>query len=265
MNNRGIMAGFTDTHCHLSYLEERGIPRELTASLFDSTLDFALDIGTEAGDLERRVEKLSAYSAVRFAAGIWPHAEFLARAGECVLRLERSIEAAPRGLVAAIGECGYDRRENPRASEEERELLELQLELAKRRRLPVIIHSREAPGETLESLRRFPGVRGVIHCFSYGDKEAAAFLDLGYYISFAGNLTYKSAGNLRETLRFIPRNRLLLETDAPFLAPASNRGKTCHPGMITETYKCAAELCSISLDRLKEVIAGNSSELFLSS
>jgi TatD DNase family protein len=139
------------------------------------------------------------------------------------------------------------------------------LDLAERRNLPVIIHSRDAAEETAAVLAGFPGIRGVIHCFSYGTTEARIFLNLGWHISFAGNLTYKNAGNLRETLCFVPPDRLLLETDSPFLAPVPHRGKPSHPGMVAENYALAAELRGVSLRSLAAGIRDNAISLFACS
>jgi TatD DNase family protein len=136
------------------------------------------------------------------------------------------------------------------------------LDLAGRLKLPIIIHSRDAPEETAAILARHPEVPGVIHCFSYGKDEARKFLDLVYYISFAGNVTYKNAPKLREALLFVPQDRLLLETDSPFLAPVPHRGKPANPGMVVENYILAAELCGIGLIALGERIAENAESLF---
>jgi TatD DNase family protein len=162
----------------------------------------------------------------------------------------------------AIGECGFDRRENPEPSVAEQDLLGAQLDLARHRQLPVIIHSREAAEETIDTLAAYPGINGVIHCFSYTAQETRVFLDMGFYISFAGNLTFKNAQNLRDALQSVPLNRLLLETDSPYLAPTPYRGKSAHPGMIIETYRCAAELLKIDIEILKENLKQNAARLF---
>ncbi|MDR0527143.1 MAG: TatD family hydrolase [Spirochaetaceae bacterium] len=256
------MLGLTDTHSHLSYLEGRGIPKETIDSLFNEGFGFVLDVGTAPGDLAARIAGFSKYEKVRFACGIWPHKEILPKRREAIEQIENDIDSAPEGLVAAVGECGFDRRENPDAPFEERELFEMQLELAQKKALPLIVHSREAPQETLEALSRFSSVRSVIHCFSYGCAEVKKFLDLGCFISFAGNLTYKNAQNLREALPFVPKERLLLETDCPYLAPQTYRGKVCHPGLILETYRCAAALLGLDITELKERIASNARAFF---
>jgi TatD DNase family protein len=253
-----LLKGLTDTHAHLMMLSE--IDDENAAwveKLAESEFGFILDIGTEPADLGKRIEKFKHLPNVRFAGGIWPHKEAVEAPQKKAALLESQLNAAPRGLLAASGECGYDRRENPSAPAGETELLECQLELARRFKLPIIIHSREAPRETIETLSRFPDVRAVIHCFSYGTDEAKKLLNLGCYISFAGNLTYKNAANLREAIAIVPSERLLLETDCPFLAPTPFRGKTCRPEMIAETYKTAAALRNIDMEELKTTVAEN--------
>ncbi|MDR3123230.1 MAG: TatD family hydrolase [Treponema sp.] len=266
-----------DTHAHLSMLDEFNARRKdasafvgaaaLTQGLFDAGFGGIIDIGAEAEDLPGRIAAFSRFERVRFSAGLWPDPDNIARRRELVPRLERRIADAPAGLVVAVGECGLDHHQELPAGTEldkagERELLETLLDLAERRNLPIIIHSRDAAEETAAILAGFPGVRGVIHCFSYGVAEARTFLDLGYHISFAGNLTYKNAGNLREALRFAPPDRLLLETDAPFLAPVPHRGKPSDPGMVAENYALAAELRGLSLHALAAEISGNARRLF---
>jgi TatD DNase family protein len=255
--------GLVDTHAHLSFLDDRGIDSvKYVPALFEAGFSWVLDIGTFAGDLAGRVKAFSRFEKARFAAGIWPHREVIGQVDEQIALLERQIDGAPAGSVVAIGECGFDRRENPDAPPAEREFLEAQLDLARRRRLPVIIHSREAQAETADTLAAYPDVRGVIHCFSYTAAEARVFLDMGYYISFAGNLTFKNARNLREALAVIPHDRLLLETDSPYLAPEPHRGKAAHPAMIAETYRRAASLLGMNVEDLKTIIKRTAALLF---
>jgi TatD DNase family protein len=273
-----------DTHAHLSMLAQRGIDAEAKLTeLFGSPgpdssaaekssaagkLKGVIDISLSPGDLPARTEGFSRFSRVRFASGLWPHALSIQRREELVPALEKDIRAAPPGLVCALGEFGLDHHWNGDDHEGspdlsgERELMEAQLELARRLNLPVIIHSRDAPVETAEILGRFHGVRGVIHCFSYGPAELKAFLDMDYFISFAGNLSYKNAGALRDACGAVPGGRLLLETDCPYLAPVPFRGKPADPGMVEENYKLAAELRETSVEALAEQIAANVKELF---
>ncbi|MDR1930331.1 MAG: TatD family hydrolase [Treponema sp.] len=269
---------YTDTHAHLSGLEQRGIKvHELLGELFRTgegpeapRLGAVLDISLEPGDLARRIKAFSGYPRVRFASGLWPHEGAIRERHKKVPELEKDIRSAPPGLVCALGEFGLDHHWNSEdhGSEGshdmagERELMEMQLDLAARLGLPVIIHSREAFRETLDLLSRYKGTRGVIHCFSYGSGEAGAFLDRGYYISFAGNLSFKNAAVLRESCKAVPRDRLLLETDCPYLAPGPYRGGPSHPGMIEETYACAAEIRNTGPEDLAELVRLNAAELF---
>lgn len=238
----------------------------LLSRLFQEDFGRIIDIGTEAEDLKCRLKAFSQFDRIRFSAGIWPSKESIAEREPLMRCLEQHITAAPQGRLIAIGECGLDRHHNRQETgadlKGEHELLELQLDLAQRQQLPIIIHSRQSAAETGEILARYPAVQGVIHCFSYGIPEARSFLQLGYYLSFAGTLTYKNAQALRDVLQFIPLDRLLLETDAPYLAPQPFRGKPADPGMVVETYHLAATLRGISLEALQTAIVQNVSAIF---
>jgi TatD DNase family protein len=268
-----------DTHAHLALLEKRGLdPHKTLEEAFAAGLAGLIDISLEPGDLPGRVREFSRHSRVRFASGLWPHAASIAGRRELVPALEREIRSVLSGggpagspvagepLVCALGEFGldhhYDGGDGGPDLAGERELMEAQLDLAEKLGLPVIIHSRDAPGETAEILAAHGGARGVVHCFSYGPEEARTFLDLGYFISFAGNLTYKNAPNIREACRIVPPDRLLLETDCPYLAPAPFRGKPAHPGMVAENYKLAAELRGEPPEEMGARIAKNVEALF---
>jgi TatD DNase family protein len=259
------MIPYIDTHAHLSKLLSRGIPAERIPELFAEGFGGIIDIGTDAEDLHGRLETFASLEKVWFSGGIWPAPEAIAARWEQIARLEAHIDAAPKGRVVAVGECGLDRFHNTPDSGvdpgAERELLELQLDLARKKGLPTIIHSREAAAETVSILRHYPG-GGIIHCFSYGPEEAAVFLDLGWYLSFAGNATYKNSIPIREALRFVPADRLFLETDAPYLAPAPHRGKTAEPGMVEYVYRLAAELRKIPLEDLAAQTARNVKTVF---
>ncbi|MDR0721230.1 MAG: TatD family hydrolase [Treponema sp.] len=262
-----MQGAFIDTHAHLSLLSQETLPREARISrLFQGGFGGIIDIGTEAEDLSGRLKSFARFDRIRFSAGIWPSKTSIAQRERLILRLEQHIIAAPQGCLIAVGECGLDRHHNRQETGAdlpgERELLELQLDLAQRHQLPIIIHSRQSAEETRRILSRYPEVHGVIHCFSYGIPEARYFLQLGYYLSFAGTLTYKNAQGLREALQFVPLDRLLLETDAPYLAPQPFRGKPAEPGMVAETYHRAAALRQISLEALQAAIVKNVNALF---
>ena len=262
-----------DTHAHLSGLAERGInAHQILKELFSSGLAGIIDISLEPEDICGRIQKFSVYPQVHFASGLWPWPASIENREIRAKELEQAIITLKNGEFAlkfcALGEFGLDHNWNGEGKEGtadlkgERELMEMQMTLAQNLELPVIIHSRDAAKETAEVLKHYPQVRGVVHCFSYGSEEAKTFLDMGYYISFAGNLTYKNAGNIQDACKLIPNDRLILETDCPYLAPVPHRGKPAHPGMVEEVYKKAAELRRINMGEMSEQIEKNVKTLF---
>ncbi|MDR2471297.1 MAG: TatD family hydrolase [Treponema sp.] len=269
-----------DTHAHLSGLAPRGVdPHQTLRALFEGGFGGIIDISLEPGDLAERIREFSVYPRIRFASGLWPHAASIAARRDLAPELEAALRSAPPGLVCALGEFGLDHYRNgadhaPAENGEtgspdfagdpggERELMETQLDMARRLSLPVIIHSRDAPEETAEILAAFPGVSGVIHCYSYGPEELGRFLDLGYYISFAGNITYKNAQNIREASKLVPADRIFFETDCPYLAPVPHRGKPAHPGMVEAAYKEAAAVRGTEPEALASRAAANVEALF---
>ena len=316
---------FSDTHCHLSHVEERGENlAALLSALGKEQFRFVFDIGTKPGDLEGRLEKIrrasngSIPSFLHFSCGLWPDAEVIADRENAIRLLESDIKKmldlsrsrtsvertlpAPDGVAslpdggtatglsyAALGECGLDRFWNGRAAAEriaaagsakavsddgpgttdiagEEELFSMQLDLAKKYRLPVIVHSREAYDATFGCIKNGGWDTGVIHCYSYGIEEARAFLDRGWYISFPGNITWakKEADKERiaAILRYIPRDRILLETDAPYLAPAPHRGKTNTPLLVSNTYAHAASTLGMETAALADLVFLNARDLF---
>jgi len=262
-----------DTHAHLSMLAWRGIdPHETLRNLFAGGFTGIVDISLDPGDLPRRMEEFSGYDRLRFASGLWPHAGSIAGRERLVKELKQDIIAIKQGEYAAkfcaLGEFGLDHNWNGEGKDGspdlkgERELMEMQMDAAMELGLPVIIHSRDAAKETAETLARYPQAGGVVHCFSYGPAEVKTFLDLGYFISFAGNITYKNAQNIMDACKLVPSGRLLLETDCPYLAPVPYRGKPAHPGMVEEIYKKAAEVRGMQLETMAEQIAENVKTLF---
>jgi TatD DNase family protein len=278
---------YTDTHAHLSRLSD-----EVLAAIFSghSNVGAILDIGGDADDMAARIKKIAPYykgtglegqvsasrlPKLRFAAGIWPSHEAAVRRAELLPRLKAEIGAAnPRdgsdgggsfaAQVTAIGECGLDRHGEEGAKKDaaaERELFEGQIDLARALNLPVIVHSRDAPNETIAILKNAGWNKGIIHCYSYSPAEAEVFLALGFHISFAGNITYKKTERLREALKMVSDDRLLLETDSPFLSPQKFRGHDNNPAQIFETYALAAELRGTSPEALAALVARNASQL----
>lgn len=283
---------YSDTHFHFLHTKERGVysATSILQELCDNNCCFAQDIGTVADDLATRkkaiseaIEKLDALSQqkarnmLHFSAGVWPDTQSMLHWKEAISILKETI--AQEKNICAIGECGLDhhwnkdevdaRSESDFTSNNmfslEENLFCAQLELAKNLLLPVVIHSREAFSSTLSCVKNASCNKGIIHCFSYGIKEAKAFLDLGLYISISGSITYtkkKDIDTAQALLRYIPVDRLLLETDAPYLAPVPCRGQCNKPSFIVHTYKYCASLMGISSESLSDIVEKNIQELY---
>ena len=156
----------------------------------------------------------------------------------------------------ALGEIGLDYHYSPETRDAQLKLFASQLEAARRRDLPVVIHTREADDDTVSLLREIPS-RGIIHCYTGTVDFAKRFLDLGFYISISGIVTFKPAENVREVARILPDDRILIETDSPFLAPVPLRGQTNEPAFIVHTCEFLAALRGVSADAFAELTFAN--------
>ena len=162
--------------------------------------------------------------------------------------------------LAAWGEIGLDYHYSPETREAQLKLFGEQLEEARRRNLPVVIHTREADDDTLALLREIPS-RGIIHCYTGTPENAKRFLDLGFYISISGIVTFKPADNVRASARVVPDDRILIETDAPFLAPVPLRGQPNEPAFIVHTCEFLAKLRGVSAGDFAELTFANAERI----
>ena len=161
---------------------------------------------------------------------------------------------------SAWGEIGLDYHYSPETRKEQMALFALQLEEARRRDLPVVIHTREAAKDTAALLKEIPS-RGIIHCFTGTPQEAKSYLDLGFYVSISGIVTFRAADNVRETALFVPDDRILIETDSPFLAPVPMRGKANEPAFIVHTCEFLAKLRGVAPDDFAELTFANAERI----
>jgi TatD DNase family protein len=215
----------------------------------------------EPDEVARAAAVQTAWPAVRFAAGVHPH-----RAGHFAGSPSRAAEVAAEAVdrtgAVALGEIGLDYHYDfaPRAVQ--REVFDAQLALAGRRDRPVVIHTREAADDTIAALRAAsPRVRGVMHCFTGTREEARRALDLDLYVSLSGIVTFPRADTLREVAAFVPADRLLVETDAPFLAPVPHRGRRNEPAWVTLTLERLAAVRGDAVDALAAVVGRNFASL----
>ncbi|HLL71685.1 MAG TPA: TatD family hydrolase [Pyrinomonadaceae bacterium] len=251
---------FVDSHAHIDGAEYDADRDEVVERAREAGVVAILNVGTgdpHGGELERAVEVAGRYEGVYASVGVHPHDArlFDERAAERVRELARASER-----VIAWGEIGLDYHYDNSPREVQREVFTRQLRMARELNLPVIIHSREADDETVEILRaEWDGaVRGgIMHCFGGGYEMAASVLELGFMISFAGNVTFKKAEALRDVARRIPLERMLVETDCPFLTPVPFRGRRNEPARVVETARCLAELRGVEPEEFGRVTTDN--------
>lgn len=250
-----------DTHCHLNFPDFRDDLTAVVARAADVGIG-VINIGTDLAMSERAIALTREFPEMWAAVGIHPHhcAEFV----EALPKLE-ALAGEPR--VVAVGEIGLDyyRLEGDAEAikKTQQEAFVVQLELARRVQLPIIIHSREASADILGILRTHGrGLAGVAHSFSGSVDEARAFLELGFFIGFTGVITFKNAEALRDVVRFVSLDRMLVETDAPFLAPEPNRGKRNEPAWVEFVVKKVAEIKNEPIGRVVETTTENTRKLF---
>lgn len=248
-----------DSHCHLADEKFAGDLRDVVERAQAAGLTAALCIlsADEPAELEQALTVKGEWAAVQFAAAVHPH-----RAGAFAASPRQAAEVTAAALdrthAVALGEIGLDYHYDFAPAATQREVFAAQVALATARNLPVIIHTREATDDTIAILREAsPGVRGVIHCFTGTRAEARLALDLGFYISMSGIVTFPRATELREVAAFVPDDRLLVETDAPFLAPIPHRGKRNEPAWLTETLQVVAAARGVTPTALRATVARN--------
>ncbi len=254
---------YVDSHCHLSYSELTDRLTDIRADMQAAGVGRALCICTTLEEFDRVHSLALAHDNFWASVGVHPDNEGVQEPTVADL-LSRA--ALPR--VVALGETGLDYyRLNGRSEAEmewQRERFRVHIRAAHRTGLPLVIHTRSASRDTLDLLtaegeRR---VGGVFHCFTETLEVARAALDLGFYISFSGILTFKNAQDLRDVARFVPLDRCLIETDSPYLAPAPFRGKTNTPALLPWVAKQMAELKGVSVEEIGRATTDNFESLF---
>jgi len=273
-----------DTHFHALHMKHEGVDLDkILLRSFNDNLVVALDVATNEKHFSWRCKLAKRFVNLYLSAGIhpsslgqnWPTpaAEFQHRNAmpyaivddkktDWDSRFEKIRAQCIHPAVVAIGETGLDFYRNYSPREHQELAFRYHLELAAETGLPVIVHNRNADERLLDIIGKVACNHGVLHCFSSNWETAKAALDLGYYISFAGNLSYGNADEIRRAALLIPRDRLLIETDSPYLSPVPMRGKANHPGHIGYTLKTLAELRKEDMEKLAESLVENAFMLF---
>ncbi|MCM0607097.1 MAG: TatD family hydrolase [Xanthomonadaceae bacterium] len=261
-----------DSHCHLNYEYTPKSTDDLVREATESGVSHMVTIGTEIATLQATSEIAEKYANVYFTAGVHPH-ESETMKDEDIAVLEKF---ARHKKCRAIGEIGLDYYYKHSAREPQIKRLRDQLDLALKVGQPIVVHSREAEEDLLPELTMYaksfpqgeknkdgtPRPIGAIHCFTGTRAFGEACMNLGFLISFSGILTFKSATDLQECARAFPLEKLMVETDSPYLAPIPMRGKKCEPAMVRYTAVKLAELKGVTLDEVARVTSANAKAMF---
>ena len=250
-----------DSHCHLNYegLVERQA-EVLDAARKRGVAGF-LNISTRQREWRDIIAVAEREPDVWASVGVHPHeADAHPDLGAAAL-----VDASDHPRVIAIGECGLDYFYDKSDRTAQRERFQAHIDAARETGLPLVIHTREAEDDTREMLTaavREGGVTGVLHCFTGSAELARKGLDLGLYVSLSGIVTFKNAADLQDTAKWLPADQMLVETDAPFLAPVPHRGRKCEPAFVADTAAFVAELRDEEPERLAENTTANFFKLF---
>ncbi len=261
---------FTDSHCHLSFPELTEQLPAILQAMQEARVNRALCICTTLEEFDAVHALARDHHQLWATVGVHPDNE-----GVQEPTLDDLLAGAAREKVVGIGETGLDYyRLNGRSVAEmewQRERFRVHIRAGRQTGLPLVIHTRSASDDTLAILREEGGFagsasgpvsRGVFHCFTETAEVARAALNLGFYISFSGILTFRNAADLREVARFVPIDRILIETDSPYLAPVPHRGKTNNPSYVPQVARQIAEIKGLEVEAVAEATSRNFEQLF---
>ena len=250
-----------DSHCHLDFPDFSGELDDVVTRAHDNGVGLMLTICTHVTKFDQVLAVAEAYDNIYCSVGIHPH-----NAGsEPEIEAAHLVKMAEHPKVVGIGETGLDYFYSHSAHDSQRACFRTHIKAARETGLPLIVHSRDAEDDTIRILQEeaeegaFPG---LLHCFSSDQRLAEAALDLGLYISFSGILTFKKADSIRQAAAQTPLDRLLVETDAPYLAPVPNRGKRNEPSFVVHTAQHLAQVCQVSEQQMIDQTTDNFFNLF---
>ena len=250
-----------DSHCHLNYAGLAERQDEVLSNARARGVTGFLNISTRQCEWDDVLGAAECNDDVWATVGVHPHeADAHPDLGAAAL-----VEAASHSRVIAIGECGLDYHYDNSERGAQRERFGAHIEAARQSGLPLVVHTRNAEQDTVEILGeavRQGGVIGVLHCFTGTADLARKALDLGFYISLSGIVTFKNALDLQDTAKWLPADRMLVETDSPFLAPVPHRGQTCEPAFVADTAEFVSALRAEKADVLAERTTENFFRLF---
>ena len=256
------MNHFVDTHAHL-YLLEHATADEAIARAKAQGVTTLISVSTEEGNWAKNRDYALANDNLFYSVGLHPHDA--TKWPEVAPKLDAWFAKGVPPKCVGVGEMGLDYYYDKAPRDAQMAALEGQFAVARRTNLPVILHCRESFDDLFGAIRRVglaPKRPGIMHCFTGGPDEARKALDLGLWISFSGILTFKNAENIRQAAKIVPADRILLETDCPFLAPIPNRGKPNEPSYLPHTALVLAQARGETLERVAELTTANAKAVF---
>lgn len=254
---------FVDSHCHLNFPDFKGKEAEIIDNAKKVGVERFLTACTRLKEVPELIELTEIFPEVFASVGI--HPEYATEQGENEISVEELVLLTKPSKIVAIGEAGLDYHYGAAETRQAQiDLFRLHLKAAKAAKLPIIIHTREAEDDTIALLEeeKSPDLKGVLHCFSSEKRLAEKGLELGFYLSASGIITFRSAQSLRDIFSTVPMDRLLLETDAPYLAPVPYRGRPNEPAYMIKTAEMLSSLKNVSMDELQKRITENFFTLF---
>ncbi|MFC2353083.1 TatD family hydrolase [Eikenella halliae] len=246
-----------DSHCHLNFPDLAQRLPEVLANMAEAGVDKAIAISVSRQSFEEVHAIAQNHPNIYATVGIHPDDP---EAEE--FSLEELLERAARPKVVGIGETGLDYHWCKGNLAWQHQRFALHIEAANRSGLPLVVHTRDAAEDTMRLLRKHQAHAGVIHCFTEDVRIAKLALDLGFYISFSGIVTFKNAAAIQEAARYVPLDRMLVETDSPYLAPVPKRGKPNEPAYVRHTAAFIAQLRGDSLENIAQATTANCMRLF---
>lgn len=221
-----------------------------------------VNIGSSVKTSMNSIALAEKYDFFYAAVGIHPSDAQSIPTAECDLALYEIEKLTKHKKVRAVGEIGFDYHYDGTDKERQEYFFKAQLEIAKRASLPVVVHSRDAAGDTFDMIKATPDVKGVIHSYSGSAEMAVQYAKLGWYLSFSGPLTYKNARGVKESAAAIPDNMILIETDCPYLPPTPHRGEINYSGYLKYTCAALAEIRGISYEEAEKLTEANAKQFY---
>ncbi|MGM0437006.1 MAG: TatD family hydrolase [Bacillota bacterium] len=249
-----------DTHAHLDFPRFDKDRKEVIKRAIDGGVKIIVNIGSSMTSSRNSVELSRRYKEIYSVVGIHPH-----NADSFNLNVSKKLKKLSENKkVVAIGEIGLDFHYDNSPRKKQKQAFRAQLRLAKSLNLPVVIHTRDADQETLEILKeeKISEIGGIMHCFASDKEMAKEILDLGFYIAFGGLITFNNLNNLREVVKEVPINKLLVETDAPYLTPEPYRGKRNEPLYVKYVAEKIAEIKNLSLKEVAQKTTDNAKKVY---